>query len=616
MVYPIVTGSTALKEYGWEGNPNDCDIIVDENQAIDFLLRCDKKVNGVCLFGNDKVDLVLKNPLKSKVRPFRSASKFIFDTLNAQYALKNEKNLTDIGNDQNNKDVVDLKLIDLKHFGKAILCPLDMLFGLYRGHIHRVLPLTQFQDQNVEIWYKSVEKYLWMKDQLSNKYKNNFDVIFDDQITRNPSSYMEELMIKTFALSFQDTQKIFGDTLISMEKSPEDFFNDNVPRVINHDELHKEIAKLCRNSEELLFEKMQKVGNKSVEMDKDLFFKANHSIRIQLLREEIMVLFLERKWLPMVHFANQKESCYRFDRLDERKEEFLEIVSHFVTNLCGQGHHWLRRYCLDNVDILSDLKAYDFKEMEQLVIKICNPKTLDSALLEKFNISQLDTAFHYNSLEEYFESNTCNKKFHGENEDKIFHCGTCHPDFIFDCVEIDAYNYTVGPNKIDFQFCRHMFQDVEFKILNCFEDVIIFDSHGDVYYIMDTRGFGFEINEKQETVAFFTVQETIDVKKHLIEVIGQIYDTKNEKLGSYKLGIKVRYKTAIYMSSDCTEQDGISYTNKQSFLSSYGTLPFVDTRFPKFIKFLSKKNLHIKNKNEYADEYEYSTSDSNTSSLY
>ena len=98
--------------------------------------------------------------------------------------------------------------------------------------------------------------YKWIRDKI--------DFVTLDFILYDNSKQSE---LKTiYYKRFDETIKRVGDSKLDMTKtmSTTEFFDDNVNLYINHDDLHKKIALMCRNTETLLFKQLQ-IGD-SVEL--------------------------------------------------------------------------------------------------------------------------------------------------------------------------------------------------------------------------------------------------------------------------------------------------------------------------------------------------------------
>jgi hypothetical protein len=192
------------------------------------------------------------------------------------------------------------KKISLDSIGNCLLPPLEILYVIIKSHIHRLIPIVSYQEQNIEIWHTHITQYTKIREKLG--YTKLDDILDNDylgswRVIDSSNNELENLMRKIYQKRFIETTKRVGDTIISLEKSEENFSNDNVKRFVQHDDLHEEVGIICRNDKHPIFKKYQ-TDPTSVSLDRDIFLKANKDEKIQMMREEIIVLLLERKWIP------------------------------------------------------------------------------------------------------------------------------------------------------------------------------------------------------------------------------------------------------------------------------------------------------------------------------
>ena len=351
---PIAIGSFAFSSFHNQ-EYRDVDLICAAVHISAFKSKAAKTENGLLVIGEHKFDLIEAKP--------DTCDMLILQECNDGYATG------------------EISIRSISLYGITILIPpIEILYAIYKSHIHRVLPLTPSRIQNVDIWMKHMKKYNMIRESLN--YKIMDKIIYgekelDDDITRErkiDEPKLPYLIRLIFLHRFAEVNQRIGDTNISLDKTEDEFFTDNVKRYIDHDKLHEYVGMMYRSSPELIFKKYQTDPN-SVSLDKETFLRSDHKTRIQMLIEEITVLFLERKWIP------ELVECYKKDNIpyngfikEQKKQELYDIISHFVTNLCGQGHHWLRRYCLDHYQMLSNLDIYNFSEIEKLAMSISDIK--------------------------------------------------------------------------------------------------------------------------------------------------------------------------------------------------------------------------------------------------
>lgn len=353
---PILIGSQALKIYGYDlSPPQDWDLVVSPDQKKEYLKKQRYNTNPNCVLiehpeckgGYIKVDLVEDN--------------IIYDCCNT-FA-----------------DDFEIGRMDHPLLGKILVAPLQILYAIKKGHIHRILHHHESNYHNVQDWQKQMHMYLWMRERLG--YQKMDDIIYGSNKSTIFKSKYESLLEfytrKIYYHNFDKTNKRVGDTLNSMEKSEDKFFIDGVNRFIEHDELHKLVAQMCRDTDELLFRKFQK-SKDCVQMDRDLFLAAERGVQIQTIREEIIVLMLERKVIPEIAKSyKDKNRKYAGFNQAQREDEMNETIAHFICNLCGQGDHWLRRWCLDHYMFFEKVNTYDYKDMDDIAKKIIGADLID-----------------------------------------------------------------------------------------------------------------------------------------------------------------------------------------------------------------------------------------------
>lgn len=234
-------------------------------------------------------------------------------------------------------DLEDVEHVDI--FGlDVIVCPLDILAVIYLTSIIRIIPYANDQLTNIQIWHKRIKTYNKIRSNINYK---EFDEKLYDESTFIGNNYKKR---------FDDKINTYGDALISLEESAKIFFDDNVKRKFDHDYLHDIVAELNRGPEDKapIFERYQR--DDSVGLDEELFKNGESSEKINMVQEEIITLLLERKIIPSLDL----EGNYL---LEQYFTDLQEISAHFATNLCGQGHHFLRKWVLDHFSIIFNLSV-------------------------------------------------------------------------------------------------------------------------------------------------------------------------------------------------------------------------------------------------------------------
>jgi hypothetical protein len=541
---PILIGSRALATYDIveEKDCLDIDLIVNDEIFKDLCVRCDKKKGQMLFFEKIKIDVNL---------------------------LKNESDDI-LFNELNKTEATGCKIINLENIGEVIIPPLEILYVIIKSHIHRIVPVTPYQNQNIEVWYKHVDFYKKIRDRLG--YKKLDKILYEQylgdwkKITNDGS--LHDLMRIIYQLRFNETNIRVGDTLVSMEKSEEEFFNDNVERFIDHDKIHQEIGIMFREDAKPLFTKYQTDQNK-VNLDLTVFLKANNNERITMIMEEIMVLLMERKWIPEIMKCYKDLSIPYIGYDKKRKEDELrDIGSNYVTNLCGQGDYWLRRFCIDHVHILLDPKKYDFDKMKTLTLKLTNYESK----CEKFNKTKfIDDINEYDGdneeyLEHYFE--IIKKNNNKENKETVSFFGNNEkiniPFLNIDNSNTDMTTLSIGDNvdkNIESLFSSY-FKD-EFNIgCNINNDSFT------IYNMNKNVGVFYSIGK----IKVFTINICKDdSKKDEVTIDGSYVDYLSNTAEQFENNYSRKYKTYYYRSSSCEFNSEIKKPTQ--YISSYGTAP-------------------------------------------
>jgi hypothetical protein len=544
-MYPVLIGSKALKYHGYEQTDlSDCDVdlIVNKELAKEILYNCDKKDGKMCFFQNTKYDLHMVEDYNSNMK--------IFNFLNDEQAI--------------NK-----KLITLTNIGQVILPPLELLYVIKKSHVMRIMSVTNNQQQNLDIWHKQMIYYTWIRNKFG--YLRLDQILYGDDkfgevIAKNDEyRYLRDIYLTRFS---ETVQKV-GDTTISMEKTEDEFFNDKVKRHVEHDELHKLVAKMNRNTTELIFEKLKDDSNMA-NLSLGKFKVADYNDIIEMFREELMVLLLERKWIPEC-VMNGYTSINR----KQRENEMKDLIPHYMTNLCGSGHYWLRRYVLDHYNTIIDIRNYE--GMDQIVRTVANIE-LDKKVGETFD--EFITNKHpvvINNFDEFVSNfNLKIRKmdaliYYGDKLQKI-------PD-IYEKI-----------NKIVNNLSGH--------------NIIVLDSYeskSSVQLLYDsTDNIGFVHNKNNIYIFKLIVKLTpaddnkdkwdmgkslYDDVKISVEYLNLLDNEMNETFCNYSEGITTEY----YYSDDCTENQSPN-ENTYRYLSSVGSM---DTRFKILIEYIAKSYLDI-----------------------
>ena len=393
----VLIGSRALSYHGYEGDITDSDYdFLVSGPGLQFLQRMCSVVKvkdnmHMLSMGKDTafdVTVVTEN--------CDNSLRLVFDRCVADAEL----NVT-----------LDIESDDNKRVVRCALCPLDLLYALKKSHIHRVLDLCGSKKKNVELWNRHMKMYNWMREKLG--YTRMDDCIYHVKVvagcikpmylnpkdpTKQPDESEGDFLVRSVFLSgFDETNKRSGDALPLLEMTQEKFFTDNVPRHVPHDQLHEHVSMMYRETKQNLFDRF-KLKKEDTDMDQLMFLSGTFADQIQTLIEEVTVLLLERKIIPLL--VEYSKSSLVFHKFDDKQlaEWFLDACSHFVTNLCGSGHYWLRRFCLDHYYMISDMEMYRLASVVKIGVKLSEVVTTQKKIGESFVEFAKDVKGNYNRL--------------------------------------------------------------------------------------------------------------------------------------------------------------------------------------------------------------------------
>ena len=578
-MYPILIGSEALKFYNFKITNNDIDIIVNIDLAKSIVFYSDKKEKNICWFGDKKVDLHMATNLTNKL---------IFEELNQLHSELN------------------LKVVKLYDNLEVIVAPLEILYAIKKSHIHRILPITNNNQINCKIWHKHMKYYILMRNKLG--YERMDKIIYGDKKYGYPQvdiklmdeSYLEYLTRKIFVDRFDEINNKISDTKLSMDKNVNQFFDDNVERFVDHDLLHKKVGLMYRNSEDQLFHKFQKDQNYA-NLDRDLYFNGEYSDRIQLIREEIVVLFLERKVISELMLCYKKPRI-KFNGFNNsvKQEEFNEIIAHFVTNLCDTGHSWLRQYTLDHYETYNDYDSYDMDRVFTLSCKVTN---IYNEIEEEKYINILHEINNYDGYNKKYLSKIIQnienyRKYHTSNTTKIINLNV-HQGI--DKLEKKIFN--LGDNYFSLAHITN-YPTVLKEYLDKMTDELLYFSDNDneeILYSVE-KNVGLVMCGSKLEVFYLKVSHS-ERKNNLVISLNLMedLDTKEEYVKKYNK----RFRTYYYHSDSCTEQP--PEEREASYLSSFGNCPGI---LGIFTELLARIYLKLDKYDYYGDKDYDSTSES------
>ncbi len=625
MSFPVIIGSYALSHHLPNVKFSDVDLLVSENDAKEICYKSNKKEGKhICLFECDnmttKVDITNIN--------FSLANKLIYDTVNKLYETQNNTLFSS-----------PVKLIKIIELGEneiyALLPSIEILYVIKKSHIHRILPIFQNNKDNIDLWKKHVNMYSLLRNNI------NYEMI--DEVIYGPKKYglpmicdstNDDLNIsilsKIFIEKFSEVTNRVGDTSISMDKQDDDFFKDNVKRYIHHDDLHKKIAMMCRNSEEVLYDNY-KVDKTNAQLDMDLFLNADKNELIQCIREEIMVLFLERKWIIQVMKCNVETKIpiqsNKYD-IDIKHIEIDEIIAHFSTNLCGQGHSWLRQYVIDHHNDFSNLNSYDLNELFNVVLDVTNVNDI-IGIEEKRTIDDMIKVNAKNKLptfkKSFYKSKNSNKKVY------IGYYSSKHNNILISGYGIDIQDAKHEEVNFELGIAEDYVDEPSKKIINIVRNngqYIFYETSGKVTIYNLSNNFGMEINYlKCEPITLFYCNYSLDNRE--LGINGEFYISSSDKVASSRKSYSKSYSKVFgkyyYYSEDdydCGWKNKNQIGGVKKYLSSYGILPKICgieliiehiARFLLDIKVDTKPADYDSSSNANSRDYERNNSDSTNS---
>lgn len=585
MEFPVLMGSQALAQYGWkleDPNLHDWDIICTDKQNIELQKLSTKKEWIWGTRENFHIGDIRVDCLK-----FQKTKKKLYEYCNK---IENQKKL------------------EHPVLGTLIIPSLQLLYAFKKAHIHRILHHHPSNLENAKVWRTQVLQYNWMRQTLG--YKRMDEILFNPNAEPNdkPENETNDLNKMTKELFFEEFNEVtirVGDTTISMSKTEKEFFTDGVTRFIDHDELHKKVAQVCRQTDELLFEKFIQDKNK-VEMDKGLFLAANRQTQIQTIKEEIIVLLLERKLIPTMVRNRDLGICYDGLNPERRQDEMIEIVAHFMTNLCGQGHHWLRRWCIDHFQFFDPIQIhiqsniYPHEEIDKIAVQVSQIQDMTEKLSTMEGITFTDFIFkgpilrtikeerygdtivstHDLKIDYYKDKHTRNKVFGSGKNKVIFKCmGLENPE------NIESYTLEYhfdSRNPIIQLILRRMTTPAVDELGYEYKSQYIFKANNVVYDPFSNIGIVHAAT--MAPITLFRVSNIIDdytynyntkdmAKEYSIHLEQISLENPENITANSKAWMKNTFNYWYYSEQDDTCEWQNKIETSRSYLSSYGTMP-------------------------------------------
>lgn len=526
----ILIGSRAIKKYyNLEniGDHTDYDIITDQPECFNV---DDPKLKKYKLDIIDITDPKLEDPTFRKIHDYCVA--------NPKALYKTAKFIGD-----------NITLV---------ICPFNILYALLRATLYRILPYGNSQTERVLIWFKRVDQYNKVNNQMS-KYLRGYYT----SMVYKPDRY-DPIAYDIFQSEFNYAISKIGDTRISLTETKEAFFKDNVKRYCDHDELHKIVAMHNRGDEEPIYTRI--LNNNNVGLDESKFNRLSTSNKVNMLREEWYVLLLERKLIPTFIECQHPDEYLKSNRM---YTDIMEILAHFATNLCGQGHHWLRIYVIDHIEVI---KIYDAEMLIKIAVSIAEKHNSN---LQNIILDPID---NFNELLDVMNpiNNSYPREVFWENNYEIKFINGVMPIAGSDCPNASS------PNSI-YPFNEH-FQD---NIIDEIHEIDNTDgNHFIIYNKILNKGLITRDGIIVDTLRLYTRREMPDI----IRVTDNTLDPNpDDKLWSNNTMSYRFYKRNVYYYSIsgwdvCGQnpeyggkQGSVSYVNRE--LSYYGSFDPVRNAF-------------------------------------
>lgn len=561
--YPVLIGSRALAQYGLslEGN-SDWDLIMTDEQ--NFALR--KKYERWSYYGWNQ-SFTVEN-CRVDACKIEGAKKLIYNFCNTLFQKG------------------ECKFLDHPKLGKILIPPLELLYALKKAHVHRILPHHSSNLENVKTWRTQLLQYNWMREKLG--YQKMDALIYHEDgdlrtnLKKSTESEVDYLTRQVFTTEFDAVNTRIGDTKISMNKTEEEFFADGVNRFIDHDELHRKVAQICRQTDKVLFK--QFITGDSVEMDRELFLAADRTTQIQTIREEIIVLLLERKLIPTMVRNRDLGICYDGLDMTRRTDEMQEIIAHFMTNLCGQGHHWLRRWCIDHYALFDTVESYPNADMDQIAVEVSRIQDLGAKLAETNCISLMDfiiRGLYLGRDENTDDLNSISSwRMKGFTYSKIQSLGAGDQTIRLKCIILgDPKN--ISNCTLEYHFDSTPVMTLVLRRMTSADTKYVYRAGSVIYDAFSNIGI---IHENNKVTGLFRVSKITEHGEYSIH-IEQITLDDPEVLVSNRAWIKhsfnYYYDSAPQLSdsgSDLCPGQTNQINFERSYLSTYGTMPRILTQ--------------------------------------
>lgn len=351
MSYPVVIGSVAENYARVDESPywsyEDFDILIPRGYVLPLPSNENRNI-----FGRKHV-IKMDIPCKYSIR----REYVSFDVLDAQVVDDDPQSYTRKiftaanESDTPNKTKLFFVINNEKNYIEVIVAPANLLYVMKASHIHRVS----------HKWHSYMRHFTILRSLPSNSdIVKEYDEYFESGGTKNVSNYFD-----VFKSGFDFVNAKVGDNAIDMNKPDSEFFEDNVKRYVDHDLLHVFTANHFSGTETPYYTLAKIEGIAA--MDREKFNSLSPKIKMSIIREEVVVLLMERKILPTLIEILEGNIDIYCEKYFER--DLADVVANFATNLCGGGISWLRWYALTHYDTMIKINQ---KHVENLVMKVLN----------------------------------------------------------------------------------------------------------------------------------------------------------------------------------------------------------------------------------------------------
>ena len=157
-----------------------------------------------------------------------------------------------------------------------------------------------------------------------------------------------DIVQRDLEIRTNDTMALFPQYQPNLNQTVENFFDDAVIKIFDHDYLHSVVAFY----EKPLYTKMQ-VDKTKAWCEKSMWDCFSHEDKIKCIAEEAMVIALERFIIPSQWKANSKVS-------------FIKSLNKVCTTLCSG---WFRDYAIDHYTEVIELFNNQSFELFKVILK-------------------------------------------------------------------------------------------------------------------------------------------------------------------------------------------------------------------------------------------------------